>query len=135
MPLLWKRGHNPYVENYFRLLRAGPGILPTQVVQLADNLRRQIGAGRSIGLGGRSVSVTQIQEASAKLRDPRWLAEERLLAHAVPPVNRAGASKCERGLEELLSLLAPPSGDGLAELKLVRPGDAADRAGDIVFDV
>lgn len=135
MPLLWKRGQNPYVENYFRLLRAGPDVLPTQVVQLADNLRRQIGAGRSVELGGRSVSITEIQEASAKLRDARCLAEERLLAHAVPSVSRAGAADTGRCLEELLSLLSPASGDGLAELKLVRPGDAVDRASDIVFDV
>lgn len=133
MPLNWDPHRNPFAENDFRVLHAGPGILPTQIVQLAGNLKRQIESGHDVQLNDREVTVAQLQEASNRLREPETLAEELLLAHW-PPKTESPPIDGSEFLKQILSAVCPVDDSQHASGILGRPGDDADRLLDILFD-
>jgi len=101
MPLKWTRGHNPYRDNLFQVLRVGPQAKPPQIVAQGNNLRRQLEADAAGDLARTGLSVQRITEASNLLRQERPRAEELLLAHwpAIPSPEVAGTSK---GIQELV---------------------------------
>lgn len=134
MPLKWTRGRNPYVHSDFRILRAGPGILPAQVVHLAADLSRTLTVRHELELDGMRITTADIHEASARLRDPETLAEERLLAHA-PPLSTplcVDVAAYRQKLRQIISTLID-AGE-LSEWNPGRAGDAEDRRADILFD-
>ena len=137
MPFRWIRGTNPYTENDFRLLKAGRSIVPKEIVQQAENLKRQISAGGRLEIHNRTLTVIDIQAASKRLLDPVQLAEEQLLAHPVPDATSSQAFDIRPHLAELLSLALSDEQHEATELAAFLvpcPGDAADRASDIIFD-
>src|SRR3954471_13169873 len=82
MPLKWEHGTNPYVHNYFRRLRLGPGTPPKQVVAQATQIMQEMGDDGSVEFEGVQLTKHEITEASSKLREPAHLAHELLLVHA-----------------------------------------------------
>lgn len=135
MPLKWVRGRNPYLHSDFRILRAGPGVLPAQVVHLAADLSRTLTVQPELLLDGISITTVDIHESSSRLRDPETLAEERLLAHA-PPVSTPIFVDVTAYREKLRQLIAALFDAGeLSEWNPGSAGDAEDRQADILFDV
>ena len=157
MPLKWQRGINPYRYNYFGKLRVGPHFRPPQLLEQARNLIQKLTGGEPSTLPGPTLDEHAIQEAVSKLREPRALAEELLLVHAVGPreksrlkavivaIQTAAVLPPDRDPLELvrpaaiLRLIGPPDPEAaaapeLAALGLVQPADEADRQLDIVFD-
>ena len=80
----WERGKNPYLHNYFGKLFIGPNATPPQIVSQARKLVQKRKAGKVVELAGEELDDHAINESSAKLRDPRSLAEELLLVHPQP---------------------------------------------------
>ena len=136
MPLKWDNQRNPFTHNAFRILRAGPGIVPVQVVQLAQNLAREIQSGKPVELHGMPITAEDAQNASADLRNPETLVEEALLAH-LPPPNKTNAPDAAPYVQQLLTFLFSNevlSSRELSRFNPGRPGDADDLKCDIVFD-
>jgi len=97
MPLKWERGVNPYLHTYFARLRIGPNVPPAQIAQQARQLKQLLGT-REIELGGRKLDEHAVSEAATKLmKDPPALAQELLLAHALP---REEGGKLKNACEE-----------------------------------
>lgn len=164
MPLVWKRGKNPYVFTYYGILQLGPhdadpNFRAKQVIDRAKAFSKRLAAGKTVELAGRPVDDHSIQDAKNMLGESDPRAHELLLAHPQPPPDgnakaatqyrdrliKAAVVPEEAGLPCLVHPLAllwftpapgpatvtPPDWD---DFDLGRPGDAEDRAHDIVFD-
>lgn len=157
MPLEWKPGKNPYRQNYFNMIRIGPEATPVQIVAKANELCKELKAGKKINLDNVNLDEHLINEAANKLRDPSIRIEEMLLTHAPALKNRKRLKDLLNKLEEMANLppdlpdlvlnhplavlwFLPPPGPEAAELppweefNLGQAGDEEDRALDIVFD-
>lgn len=158
MPLEWKKGGNPYRQNYFNIIKSGPNATPQQIV---DNAKKAIGelkAGIDRVLDDVEVDEYLIMEAKTKLLEVSNRFEEMILAHPPPLKN----SKREKHLFNELSRLSefpveqpelmlihplavlwflpPPAPEDLDlpewdEFGLGNPGDETDQHYDIVFDI
>jgi hypothetical protein len=158
MPLKWQRGVNPYRYNYFGKLHIGPHFRPPQLLEQARNLIQKLTGGEPIELPGPPLDEHAINEAVSKLREPRSLAEELLLVHAVGPKTKnrlrsvisdlqaVAVLPSERDPLELVGpatvfcLVGPPGAEAAAFPELsafgfVQPGDEQDLQLDIVFDI
>lgn len=158
MPLKWNRGVNPYALNHYGLLGVGPTLPYKKITAVAQDLCRRIEGGRSPQVAGQSLTVFQVNEASAKLADGRNRATELLLVHPelrssedrlgqVVTQLRAAAVWPEERMPlplthplALFRLLPPPRPEAAPlppweAFGFVQASDAEDLALDIVFDV
>jgi hypothetical protein len=157
MPLKWERGMNPYLHTYFARLRIGPNVPAAQIAQQARQLKQLLKT-REIPLGDGKLDEHAVSEAATKLmRDPPALAEELLLAHALPRDEGGKLKKTCDDLRQIATLpedrqplplahqlgifwFVPPPGPDAAALPawedfaLVPAGADQDIALDIVFD-
>jgi len=158
MPLEWKKGKNPYRQNYFNILEIGPRAQLNQIHPQAKNLTNAIQAGEQRVLDDTPVDEHLIKEASTKLLDPAVRLEEVLMTH--PPVirNQKRMKELITKLEQMSAL--PPEQPDLdlvhplavlwflplplpedldipewEEFGVGMPGDEADKLLDIVFDM
>ncbi|MGE4088369.1 MAG: hypothetical protein AB7F93_09815 [Immundisolibacter sp.] len=157
MPLKWKRGTNPYVDNAFGVLQVGAMSPAARVAALAGQQRSRVRARGAAEADTGAAALHAIGDAEACLNTPARRAEEQLLAH--PPAQGDGARRQRLGQElrkaarlvdagEPLALRAPraifwflplPGQDAVEappwdSLGLCAAGDPDDRALDIVFD-
>jgi len=154
VPLCWIRGRNPFRHNYFGVLGVGPNTPNNHIFAIAKKLARR---DPSPELDGQPLDAHVINDAAGKLLESRSMVEELLLVHADPSDDRKRHKKIFKEIREAAALPAetPPltlahplavlwflptlEADiipvpELEELRLTRPGDAADAACDIVFD-
>jgi len=83
MPLIWKRGENPYRINYFGILELGPNAQPQLISHKRADLLRKIRGGQHV-VDGRPVTEAEINEAESRLLEASGWAGELLLVHPVP---------------------------------------------------
>jgi hypothetical protein len=158
MPLEWKKGKNPYRQNYFNVLKMGPRAQLNQIHPQAKNLTNELLAGEKRVLDDTVVDEHLIKEASTKLLDPAIRLEEVLMTH--PPIirNQKRMKELISKLEQLSDLpqaqpdlplahplaalwfLPPPQPEDLElpeweEFGLGVAGDETDQLLDIVFDI
>jgi len=158
MRIEWKKGKNPYRQNYFNVLKMGPRAQLNQIHPQAKNLTNELMAGENRIIDDTPVDEHLIKEASTKLLDPAIRLEEVLMTH--PPVIRNQKRRKEliNKLEQLSNLpaeqpdlvlahplaalwfLPPPQAEDFElpeweEFGLGVAGDETDQLLDIVFDV
>lgn len=154
MPLRWKRGSNPYVDNAFGVLQVGSFANAAYIAARADDLVRA--ARRKAGNSAQDEHA--IAQASNVLSSPVSRAEEQLLVHSqvrrdvdrprrlAGQIEQAAVLPPERELPALRDPLAifwftPAPTEDIAPLppwdalQLTAIGDPEDLALDIVFDL
>lgn len=158
MPLIWRRGYNPYRVNYFGILQLGPQARPDVILATRQKIITKISSGASHVVGGREIGEAEVYEAEARLNDQRHWAREMLLVHPVPAVDNARVKKlCTAVIEQatpqpaerplrltnlaaLVSLAPQPRPEDLPwpewdALGVPGPSSPDDCSGDIQFDV
>jgi len=113
MPLIWKRGDNPYRVNYFGILGIGPIVPPAVVAQVARNIVAKIEHGAPHIVGGRAVAAGEVNEAASRLFDERHRAAELLLVHAVPA---SEGTRLREVCRAIVDQTAPPRSLGVLQL-------------------
>jgi hypothetical protein len=158
MPLIWRRGENPYRTSYFSLLGLGAAAHPRVINATRQKIVSKIQSGTPHQVAGRTVTEAEITEAESRLLEERTWAAEVLLAHAVPSSGgkrlrqiclavaaEAGATVSPRapklGRPAGLAVFLPSPGPRdvafplWEDLGIPGPEDAADRALDIQLDL
>jgi hypothetical protein len=158
MPFKWEQGKNPFIYNYFGILRIGPNTTQKNILEYARKLKQLLTSGERLELAGHPLDEHAIDDASRKLHEPVSQSEELLLVHPQPQWDNKKRMKSlvgklretalfpeDRSPPPLLHPLAlcwfiPAPGAEAAELPewsafgLVEPGEGPDLELDIVFD-
>lgn len=158
MPLRWHRTDNPYRVNSFGILQLGRQVEPRVIAATRQKIVMKIRSGMPHVVAGREVPENEVLEAEASLYEPAEFAHEQLLVHSVPsdegsrirqlctsivedsmPV-RSGRVLHITNVAALAPLAPHPVPADLpwpqwAELGVPGPDCAADRRGDVQFDL
>jgi hypothetical protein len=158
MPLIWKRGENPYRTSYFAILELGSSATPGQITATGKSIATKIQHGAKHIVGNREVLEPEIYEAESRLRDEGHWALEVLMVH---PSSVGDSSRLQQICREVMAESAPPprpsvlrftnlqalapfipepSADDITwpewdEFQIPGPESPVDRADDIQFDL
>jgi hypothetical protein len=156
MPLKWKRGSNPYVDNAFNVLELGPAAGRQQVLAKAKDQMQMVRAGHASS-AGLNLTEHAIGDAQRRLFDARTRAEEQLLVHPQVWQEATRVKSLVKRIRESATLITSPALPPLRHrlsifwftplpepdaaqpppwraLGIVAAGEGEDGAADLVFD-
>lgn len=157
MPLIWRRGENPYRLSYFSLLELGPSAPPGAIAQMRKKIAAKIQS-RPHVVAGRPVTEAEITEAESRLLHEESRGWELLLVHPMPGQDSKRLRQiCEAikaaalplpasrvphlvNLRSLAAFLPAPQPEDIAlpaweELGIPGPEALEDRRLDVQFDL
>ena len=159
MPFKWTRNNNPYAHNSFSVLRVGPNTPKSQIVAQSTKLKQKLSVSEQQDTNECPLNEHSVNQAAKCLQNAPTLAEELLLVHAQPrKEQQKNRKRILDALEKEAVLTAECAVPKLSDpeavfwfipmpdpksinlpvwnsLNLGEPGDQADMALDILFDV